>query len=92
MNSSHKLIAYKMHFDRALILHHFFGITGEEGRMRRSTVGKRASLHMTDKSIMHALGLQCSCSMRCSDHWNIGCSKSDYPGDYINGRRFVEIP
>jgi hypothetical protein len=33
MNSSHKLIAYKAHFDGALILHHFFGITEEEGRM-----------------------------------------------------------
>jgi hypothetical protein len=72
MNSSHKSIAYKVHFERALILHHFFGITGEEGRMRRSTVGKRASLHMTDKSIMRALGLQCSCSTQCSDCWNKG--------------------
>jgi hypothetical protein len=33
MNSSHKLIAYKMHLDGALILYHFFGITTEEGRM-----------------------------------------------------------
>jgi hypothetical protein len=67
MNFSHKLIVYKVHFDRTLILYHFFGITGKEGKMRRFTVGKRASLHMTDKSIMHALGLQCSCSTQCSD-------------------------
>jgi hypothetical protein len=71
MNSSHKLIAYKVQFDGAFILHHFFGITGKE-RMRCSTVGKRTSLHMTDKSIMHALGLQYSCSMQCSDRWNKG--------------------
>jgi hypothetical protein len=72
MNSSHKLIAYKVHFDGALIFHHFVGITREERRMRHSTVGKRASLHMTDKSIMCALGLQCSCSTQCCDFWNKG--------------------
>jgi hypothetical protein len=27
---------------------------------------------MTDKSILHALGLQCSCSTQCSDYWNKG--------------------
>jgi hypothetical protein len=35
-------------------------------------VCKRAFMNITDKSILHALGLQCSCNTQCSDRWNKG--------------------
>jgi hypothetical protein len=38
--------------------------------MRGCTTGKRASVIVGDRSIMAALGLQCSCKVQCSDYWN----------------------
>lgn len=72
VNPTNKLIADKVHFDWAITILHFFGITWVEGGMRSRTPGKRASVNMTDKSIMQALGLQCSCNTQCSDRWNKG--------------------
>jgi hypothetical protein len=73
VNSPHELIANKMHLDGAVaIFNHFFGITRGEGGMQSRAPSKRGSANMTEKSIMHALGLQCSCSTQCSDRWNKG--------------------
>jgi hypothetical protein len=38
--------------------------------MNTPETSKRASIIVGDKSILAALGLQCSCKVQCSDCWN----------------------
>jgi hypothetical protein len=59
-----------MNFERtaSISLHIFFSREGREINIPETS--KRAFIIVGDKSILAALGLQCSCKVQCSDCWN----------------------
>jgi hypothetical protein len=81
-----------MNFERTagVSLHIFFSREGRE--MNTLETRKRASIIVGDKSILAALGLQCSCNVQCriDNSFIRGKRKQQLRGRYKNNSKEVE--